>query len=409
MPFDIPSPSTARCLLIATLLSLGVLATVSVRNGYTTRSPQEYDHSPKAGLQVTSLEKRLLGLGGVVGAVPSLLGNLVPGGIASSLVAQVTGDINTLLPILGDTSVDSPSGVPLVTGGPAALPITAKPIATKAQLHGLAGKLEGLLTDILPVAAPSIIAAVTEHAVHVIASLEAIATDVASLGTQVAGDQILAPDALSQIGGLLGSLDLSVNDIIKDVTSNLASDLPLPVLQDVEQAISSGLADVVGAANGPLSLVGDLIEQNVCGIVTPINGVLATVAGFCGGMSSEVAQVSSELATAPVTNPDATLTGDAPTSTIPAVSESPTTAEALTSAVISTSSPPNTQNQGTVMNSNSTGASGAPPTVTSLLPSIQQSTPAGAGSSQTAVTGTGKFISLYTLLSPYFSFPANLS
>ncbi|KAI0396489.1 hypothetical protein F5Y17DRAFT_472546 [Xylariaceae sp. FL0594] len=383
MPLELPSPMTARWLLIISLLSLGGPATASVTNDYVG-SPQEHDHSPDAELPVrNNVVKRVIGMGGVMGAVPSLLGNLVPGGIASSLLAQVTADINTLLPILSDANAASPGGAPLVTGGPAALPITADSIATQAQLHGLAGMLGDVLSEIIPAAAPSIIAAVTQDAVGVISSLEAIATDVASLGSQVAGNQIQATDALGQVGGLLGSLNSNINDIVQDVTSDLASDLPLPVLQDVEQAISSGLAGVVGVAHGPLSLMGDLIEQNVCGIVTPVDGVLATVAGFCGDMSSAVAQVSSELGTAPVTNPNVILTGDAPTSTLPLGSGSPTVVGPLTSAAVSTLSL--SSSTGTPR---ATTPTVAPPSVTSPVSSVPQPTPANTSSLPTAATRT---------------------
>ncbi len=61
----------------------------------------------------------------------------------------------------------------------------------------------------------------------------------------------------------------------------------------------------------PLSLAVHLIEQNVCGVVTAVDGIVATVAGLCGDIPSVVAQVASGIATAPVTNSDATLTSDA--------------------------------------------------------------------------------------------------
>lgn len=390
MPFQFRSPPIVRCLLVAIFFALGFLAIVSLSDSYASRSLQKHDPSPKDDQSESPLEKRLLGLGGVMSLVPSLLGNVVPGGIVSSLVAQVTADINTLLPILNDPVAQSPDGVPLVTGGQAALPLTAQPLSTGAQLGGLADKLGDLLNGIAPVAAPSIIAEITKQAFSIVASVEAIATDVASLGNQIANKQIQAPDALGEIGGLLGSLDSKVNDIINGVTSDLSSELPAPVLQELNQAISSGLGDIVGAANGPLSLVGDLVEQNVCGAVTLVDGVLATVAGLCGNIPSAIAQVSSEIATASLTNLDATLTGDASASTTSP--NSPTVTGGPTTNPPSTSSPQTPQGQGISTNPITSNSGGGPSSSlvgsgsTSSSPSAQQS-PSGASSESSSVSG----------------------
>ncbi|KAJ3551700.1 hypothetical protein NPX13_g11300 [Xylaria arbuscula] len=334
MPPQSHSPSIARCLLVATLFTLAFFATVSLSLSFSSQPIQESKPSPKDETPdpEPALEKRLLGLGGVIGLVPSLLGNIVPGGIVSSLVAQVTADINSLLPILDDSNAQSPDGIPLLTGVQGALSLTAQPLQTAAEIGGLADKLGGILNGIVPLAAPSIISAITAQALGVVASVEAIATDVAALGNQMGSGQIQGSDALGQIGGLLGSLDSKVNDIVNDVTSNLGSDLPLPVLQNIGQAISSGLGDIVGAANGPLSLVGDLIEHDVCGLVTPVDGIVATVAGLCGDIPSAVAQVSSEVATVSLINSDAVLTGDASATTIFPSSPSITAGPTMTAA-----------------------------------------------------------------------------
>ncbi|KAI0975424.1 hypothetical protein F4678DRAFT_457707 [Xylaria arbuscula] len=396
MPSNSHSPPIARCLLVATLFTIGFLATVTLSGGLSLGSLEKNAPPPKDESLAPALEKRLLGLGGIVGLVPSLLGNIVPGGIVSSLVAQVTDDVNKLLPgLLDDPSAQAPNGVPLLSGGQPTIPLTAQPLPTTAQLGGLADKLGGLLNGIVPVAAPSIIAEITKQALGVVASVEAIATDVANLGDQISTGHLQGSDALGQIGGLLGSLDSKVNDIVNDVTSNLPADLPLPVLQDLSQAISSGLGDIIGAANGPLSLVGDLIENNVCGIVTPVDGILATVAGICGNIPSAVAQVSSEIATASLTNTDATLgatlTSAASASTI--FPSSPSISGVPTATATSAASPSNSQDQGTLTNpatsipgassgspvasgSNTAGNSGNPPASSQQSPSN-----AGSGSS----------------------------
>ncbi|KAI0442006.1 hypothetical protein F4803DRAFT_575932 [Xylaria telfairii] len=397
MPSQFRSPPIARCLLVAIFFALGFLAIVSLSDSYTSRSLQRQDPPPKDDQSESPLEKRLEVLGGVVSLVPSLLGSVVPGGIISSLVAQVTADINTLLPILNDPGAQSPDGLPLVNGGQAALPLTAQPLPTGAQLGNLADKLGDLLNGIAPVAAPGIIAEITKQAFSVVASVEAIATDVASLGNQVANKQIQAPDALSQIGGLLGSLDSKVNDIINGVTSDLSSELPLPVLQDLNQAISSGLGDIVGAANGPLSLVGDLIEQNVCGAVTLVDGVLATVAGLCGDIPSAIAQVSSEIATASLTNPDVTLTGDASASTI--FPNSPTVPGGLTANPPSPSSPQIPPGQGISTNPITSNSGGGPSSGASSVSGIQTS----PGQSPTDISVQGLTIGISPPKFPSFT------
>lgn len=366
---------------MATLFTLAFFVTVSLPDGFASPSSDKSSSSSEVETPEPALEKRLLGLGGIVGLVPSLLGNIVPGGIVSSLVAHVTADINSLLPILDDSSAHPPDGVPLLTGMQGALSLTAQPLPTAAQLGGLADKLGGLLNGIVPVAAPSIIAVITEQALGVVASVEAIATDVAALGDQMDGGQMQGSDALGQIGGLLGSLDSKVNDIVNDVTSNLASDLPLPILQDIAQIISSGLGDIVGAPNGPFSLIGDLIEHDVCGVVTPVDGILATVAGLCGDIPSAVAQVSSEIATASLTNSDAVLTGDASVTTIFPYSPSITAAPTMTAASVPASS--NSQDQGTQASPTATGAGGSgsnPAGNGATSPTPNQPSPSNGGS-----------------------------
>ncbi|TRX91418.1 hypothetical protein FHL15_007642 [Xylaria flabelliformis] len=388
MPSQSYSPPIARCLLVAIVLALGFLLTVSLSDSYASRLLQKHEPPPRDDQSESHMEKRLLGLGGVIGPVASLLGNVVPGGIVSSLVAQVTADINSLLPILDNPSAQPPDGIPLVTGGQTAPSLAAQPLPTNAQLGGLADKLGGLLNGIIPVAAPSIIAAITEQALGVVASVEAIATDVASLSNQIANNQIQAPDALGQIGGLLGSLDSKVNDIINGVTSDLSSDLPLPVLQNLNQVISSGLGDIVGAANGPLSLVGDLVEQNVCGAVTQVDGVLATVAGLCGDMPSAVAQVSSEIAVSPLANSDATLTGDVSASTI---FPNPTTGISGPATTPAATSPQSPQDESTLMNPtmNTNGpSSGSAGSVSPSSSSSAQQLPSNANSGSSPLSHT---------------------
>ncbi|KAI0203519.1 hypothetical protein F4808DRAFT_457792 [Astrocystis sublimbata] len=379
MPSSSHSSPLARCIIVALFFVLGFLATVSLADAHAARPPQEQESPLRDEQPEPALEKRLLGMGGVVGIVPSLLGNLVPGGIVSSLVAQVTAEVNTLLPLLDNPSAQLPDGVPLVTGGQAAIPLTAQPIPTGAQLGGLADQLAGLLNSAAPGAASGIIAEITEQAHGVVASVEALATDVVSLGNQISNNQIQAPDALGQIGGLLGSLDSKINDIASGVTSNLAAELPLSVLQNLGQVISSGLGDIVGATDGPLSLVANLVEQNLCGAITDVDGILATVAGLCGDIPSAVAQVSSELATAPLTNQDVTLTGDVSQVTVSPIS--PTIAGVPPIIPSSTSSPPATQGQGTTGITPTASNSAGGPSLASTengstsSPPTQQSTP----------------------------------
>lgn len=382
MPSQSHSPSIARCLLVATLFALGFLATVSLSDSYASRTLQKHSPSLKEDAPAPSHEKRVLGLGSLFSIIPNLPG------IGSSLLAQVTSDINTLLPILNGLSTQAPGGVSLVTGGQAALPLTAQPLPTGVQLGGLADQLGSLLNEAVPIQASSIIAAITKQALGVVSSAEAIATDVASLGNQIASNQVQAPDAVSQIGGLLGSLDSKVNDIVSGVVSDLASDIPLPVLQDLSQIVSSELGGIVKATNGPLSLVGDLIEQNVCGIVTPVDGVLATVAGLCGDIPSAVAQVSSEIATAPLPNPDATLTGDASASTIfPA---SPTITGGPGTVATPTSPTQNSQGQGSLTNpiTSNVGGSSSNSVGSGVASSLSGGQPPSNGNSASSPSGS---------------------
>ncbi|KAJ8105147.1 hypothetical protein ONZ43_g7542 [Nemania bipapillata] len=350
MPSQSHSPPITRCLLVATLFALGFFATISLSNGYVSRSLQKHSPSPTDEPPVPSHEKRLLGLGGILTFLPS--------DILTPLIPELVSEIPKLLPPPNVLSTQPPDGVPLITGGQASLPLTVLPLPTGAQLGGLVDHLGSLLQGVAPALASGIIATLTNEALGIISSAEAIATDVASLGSQIAHSQVQAPDALSQIGGLIGSLDSKVNDIVGSVASGLSSNIPLPVLQELSQIASSGLENIVKATDGPLSVVGDLIEHNVCGLVTPVDGVLATVAGICGQLPSAVAQLSSELATAPLTNPDVILTGDASAITIfPASSTNSGSPGAITATP--TSPAQNSQDQGSLTNPITSGGTGS--------------------------------------------------
>ncbi|KAI1334068.1 hypothetical protein F5Y15DRAFT_315559 [Xylariaceae sp. FL0016] len=318
MPSPSPCPSLAIPLLAALVLfALGVLGTTadaivdsrtgnrnSTENGELAGFSNNNNEEP-----TVALDKRLLGLGGAVPQViTSLLGNIAPGA-AASLEAQVTNDINSLAPTVDVTGVQPADGIPLLTTGPATLPLSAHPQPTAALIGGLVDKLSGLLDSLDPAGASDIIALVTSEAGDLVSDVDDIATSVASLANQVAGGQTQAPAAIDSVGGLLGSLDAIVQNIAIDVEDNLAADLPAPLVSDLMQVVSSGLGDIVEVADGPVSLVADLVEQNLCGIVTLVDGVLQTVAGLCGDMASAVSGEASAIASSlssPATNTAAT-------------------------------------------------------------------------------------------------------
>lgn len=345
--------------MIASVIAIGFLATVSISTRHVSGPVEEQMPPPKDSIIPPPHEKRLLGTVGAINAVPNILGDLVPGGIMSSLIPQVTTDSNSPLPLLNGLNSQTQNGTPLVTKGQTATPLTIKPLPTSAQLDSLADKLGVLLNGIVPAVAPSIIAAVTEQALGVISSVEAIATDVVSLDRQVSNDQFQAPDALDQIGGLLGSLETKINDIVDHVTSNLSSDLSLPALENLGQVIRSGLRDIVGDANGPLSLASDLIKHNVCSVITAIDGSPTTVARICGDIPSAFAHAYSELGTGPLTSSDAKLAGDASASDMLPGSPTITGSSAITTMSMSLSSAPSDQGTSTSPAATDAGDSGS--------------------------------------------------
>ncbi|KAI1492688.1 hypothetical protein F5X96DRAFT_344365 [Biscogniauxia mediterranea] len=369
MPAHSPSPPLARLLLVAILLAFGFLVTVTICKTVTThplerrQSTLEND-SLSEHLNTTEVElardlrKRSLGLGAIPHIIPSAIANLIPG-VASSLANKLTSDINSIAPTVTLPSLLPSDGVPLLTTAQPTLPVVAQPEPTGAEVGDLVDKLGSLLHGLAPTAAASIIAAVSSHADEIASSVQAVAIDVASIANQVAGDQVQAPNALSAVGGLLDTIDSSVRNIVDDVTSNLASELPSPLINDLAQAVSSGLGDIVAVSNGPVSLVGDLIEQNICGITTVVDGVVSTIAGICGDMASAAAvqTVPTIDATVPASNTIVSLTAQVPDITVLSGQTGPTDATTPALPTLPTSTTPNPGEQSIASTSSSTTGS----------------------------------------------------
>ena len=344
-------PGIGRLVVGALLISLSVLAAViygehSTRSSSSSpalvqsRSPSVEDRNASDPPQIANdnnsdndgvdspddnnnLDKRLFGMGGLPNIFPPALSKLKPG-LLTSLVGEITNDINNLAPSIIPTNVVPPiGGLPLLTNLGPDLPLIAPPQPTAGQLGGLANLLGNVLSAAVPAdQANNIIAGITAQAGAVISQAGAAATDVASLANAVAADAVAAPVALGNVETLLEGLDASINSVVQDVAAGgvVSALLPDAVVNDLANALRSGLEDVVAVASGgPVDLVGSLIESNVCGVVTPVDGVVQTVAGLCGAMQSavDVAEETNPLLgpggplPVPTADPLAPLTGAA--------------------------------------------------------------------------------------------------
>lgn len=349
-PYRMP-PGIGRLVVGALLISLSVLAAViygehSTRSSSSSpalvqsRSPSVEDRNASDPPQIANdnnsdndgvdspddnnnLDKRLFGMGGLPNIFPPALSKLKPG-LLTSLVGEITNDINNLAPSIIPTNVVPPiGGLPLLTNLGPDLPLIAPPQPTAGQLGGLANLLGNVLSAAVPAdQANNIIAGITAQAGAVISQAGAAATDVASLANAVAADAVAAPVALGNVETLLEGLDASINSVVQDVAAGgvVSALLPDAVVNDLANALRSGLEDVVAVASGgPVDLVGSLIESNVCGVVTPVDGVVQTVAGLCGAMQSavDVAEETNPLLgpggplPVPTADPLAPLTGAA--------------------------------------------------------------------------------------------------
>ncbi|KAI5921090.1 hypothetical protein F4810DRAFT_384611 [Camillea tinctor] len=421
MPSHSPSPPLARLLLVAILLAFGFLVAVTICKTVTTQTLERRQSSletdnPYEQLNITKvgstedIEKRGLGLGALPNIIPSAIANLP--GVANSLIHKLTSDINHVAPTVTLPSIIPSDGVPLLTTD---LPLVAQPEPTGAEIGSLVGELGGLLTGLAPTAAASIIAAVTSHADGIVSSVQAVATDVASIANQVAGDHIQATAALNIVGGLLGTIESSVNDVVNDVTSNLASELPSSLIDDLVQAVSSGLDDIVGVADGPVSLVGDLIEDNVCGITTVVDGVLSTIAGLCGDMSSAAADqtLATPMATVPASNTIVSVTTQTPGDTVMSGQIEPTSATtpALPTLPTSTNASPGGQTAASTFSGTTDSTIGTQPSSQAPTPSLSMengasSSPSAAVNTQPSVLGTAPSAPTGSGLSPSINNPS---
>ncbi|KAJ1327810.1 WSC domain-containing protein [Microdochium nivale] len=298
----------------------------------TPVAPHDEPHE-LSGLEA-DIQRRGLGLGMLSNIIPPAIASLVPGP-ASSLAAKITNDLAGVLPtailptLIPTTGLPLPSGglppltagLPLPSGAPLlsniapSLPISAQAsLPTADAILGLGNKLGGLLGNLIPFAANSIVQAVTSQAAALLSEVQVVATDVAALANHVSADQLPVLDALDAVGNLVKGLDSVIGGIVQDVTSNITDILPAPVLDQVIADVKGTLGDVVAIADGPIDILGDLIENNVCGLVTAVDGVLQTVAGFCGQMDSAVSAATQTSAPAPNTSGSVSATAT-PTNT----------------------------------------------------------------------------------------------
>lgn len=320
MPGCSPSPKLARILFFTTIFIFGLLIAVSVWNCVAYYTPDDSSSSAETSTLIEQplaedngtqslYAERGLGVGSLSHIVPSPISGLLPD-TATSLWSNITGDLNGLATIMNSSSIGNSEAMSLSDDQPT-LPITLQPEPTSSEVAALAGKLGSLLDGAVPLAAPSIIREATSQAQVLAASVEAIATDIASVAGQVDASQLPAPDALKTAEDLLESLDAAVGSIAKNIMPT--SGLPAPILDDLSKAMSSDLGDIVKVANGPISLVGDLIEDNICEITIIVDDIPSTVAGLCGDMTSAV----DDSASASITESSASNTQASSTTEVP--------------------------------------------------------------------------------------------
>lgn len=449
-------PSPHMALLTCTLLALTISALLSrhVYQAHIMTVQEASDQLQDTNVKKTAnLQRRGLGLGMLTNIIPPAIASLIPGP-ASSLAAKITADLMgalptaalpTLLPTSGlpipanglplptqglplpgltlpTAGLPLPSGgLPLPTGGlplPTAglsLPTAGVPLLTNIvpslpvsapaalptadAILGLGNKLGDLLGNLIPFAANSIAQAVTSKALGLVSDVQAVATNVAALANQVASDQLPVPDALNAAGDLVGTLNSAVSEIINDVTANITDILPGPVLDSVVSDLKDSLGDVIAIPQGPVDMIGDIIENNVCGLVTAVDGVLQTVAGFCGQMDSAVSEATATVAALPSTDLSAPATAT-PSVNVGNTPSASTGAPPASSSALSSSAKAATISAGTGLSASIPDFTGIPNlssdglTATSAPTTTSQ---ASAGSSEPAtsnqLTATTSFLS----------------
>lgn len=322
MTIRLLSTNIAKLLLFIIVFFIGLLAAVFVYESSTNDTPEGRsplkegnaldEKSFKDGVPENSLEKR----GGpdmdaLSGIIPGAISDLVPGA-ASSLEAKITSDINRMAHTISLPTFDSLRGMPFVSPehSRGSIP-TAQPEPTSSEIAVLEDKLGGMLNGTIPLESSSIIHEATSEAQAVVASVEKLATDIASIASQVGASQLQAPDALESVEVLFENLDSMIASIVQDVVADAASEAEAPLLTGLSTALASDLGNIVDVGNGPVSLVGDLIEDNICGIVTVVNGITSTVVGICGDMASALANDAHTSRVMSASKTEALLTTDA--------------------------------------------------------------------------------------------------
>ncbi|XXH03025.1 40S ribosomal protein [Hypoxylon texense] len=322
MPGCSPSPNLGRILFFTTIFIFGLLIAVSVWNCVTYYTPDDSSSSTDTSTLIeqplaqddepqSQYAERGVGVGSLSHIFPSPI--FVPD-VPTTWKSNATSDSNSIAFITNSSSVET-SGTLSLSNAQPTLSITVQPEPTSSEIAALAENLGSLLDGAIPLAAPSIIREATSEAQVLAVSVEAIATDIASIAGEVEASQLQAPNALKTAEGLLESLDAEVGSIAKDVTPT--SGFPAPVLDELSKAMTSDLGGIVKVANGPVSLVGNLIEDNICETTIIVGNIPSTVVGLCGDMTSATGgSAPASIVDSPTSNTQSSLTTEVSSSAI---------------------------------------------------------------------------------------------
>lgn len=243
IPSHTPSPpGLARFLLAAIVFAFGSLAALSFAYSSTNTTVERRALSVDSDALTTEPpaqtvrprdyhEERVFETSNISYTVPKTISNFISGPV-TLLETKVVDDSKSGTPPIDLATVESSGNLSIFSTDLSSLTVTNQPGSTGSEVAALVEKLSGLLNDVDPLPAPSIIHDAATKA-------EAMATEILSKASQL--------QALETVVGWIEDLDSMTESIVQDTTTSSMPKLPISTLDEHSRAATSGIKGMAPA------------------------------------------------------------------------------------------------------------------------------------------------------------------
>ncbi|OTA68623.1 hypothetical protein K449DRAFT_429490 [Hypoxylon sp. EC38] len=365
--------SIAKLLLIVAFFFSGLFAAVFhassfaglkyERRSVSTESNISSKQSPIHDVEEEIRQRRRgFGLGTASDIAPSAIESLL--GTVASLDTGHVSNLNSSVPTMSSSSIKSSGSVPFLITDQPILTLTIQSALTSSESAALTVALEGLLNGIDTLTTSSIVREAASEDKAIAPPIQVIAMGILSAENRVEANDLQALEAQYTVEGMFEGLNSAIDIIIGDITKDAVSDPLTPTSEGSSITMGSSLGNMAEMTDGPVSLVGNSIDNDICEITTVIGGVLSTIAVHCRGMTSgaSIMLEASESTVFPVPTTSAPVSTAATSLTaVLATASSSGASQAITSPILTTRSVVGSISKGTVVGED------CPSTVTSTV------------------------------------------